>query len=504
MVDLLERIGETGGVDLLAVTAGGASVSWLELDEIASRAGEALARRGLGRGAAVGIALDGGPDAAALVVAALREGMVPVVLNRSWWPRELRAAVESIELDLNVVAEGCADAIADLGAVLRVGDEGLLAAFEAAPRADRARPARPGRPGRAGRWRPGSDAALALCSAGVWSRPTVHVLGRDQLETYWLAAEPVDAAEHADVVVAAGGFGTAAGVRLLVESLHAGRPLRYASPDRRSVLRALAATVAPAAGGGRSGAAPAETIELWCAAPLANELALTWRRDPSSAPAGRLREINVLYGPLWGRHSTLVRDVIGGSVRPVYVTAESGGPAAVDRPAPGEPAEPRRVGRAVPGIEIRVSGGGTDAGEVLEVTGPAMLRRGAGPPAGPGRDSGFVDDHQRVHVLGAQRDLITTADGPVWPSVVEEALASHRDVADVAVTARPQPGGALLVAVLVPTDRAHPPFLDDLAPALDSLEPYARPRALAIVDRLPVTASGALHRRMLAYDEASR
>jgi len=58
--------------------------------------------------------------------------------------------------------------------------------------------------------------------------------------------------------------------------------------------------------------------------------------------------------------------------------------------------------------------------------------------------------------------------------------------------------------VTVPTDPEHPPFLHDLAEPLAALAPHARPRAQAVVERLPLTGGGQVHRRMLAHDEGER
>ena len=56
----------------------------------------------------------------------------------------------------------------------------------------------------------------------------------------------------------------------------------------------------------------------------------------------------------------------------------------------------------------------------------------------------------------------------------------------------------------MPADPEHPPFLSDLQPVLADLPQAWRPRAQAIVESLPLTATGQVHRRMLAYDEVAR
>ena len=93
----------------------------------------------------------------------------------------------------------------------------------------------------------------------------------------------------------------------------------------------------------------------------------------------------------------------------------------------------------------------------------------------------------------------------MWPQLVEQVLAGDPRVADVAVAPRPDPRlGNMPVAVIVPSDPEHPPFLADLVAVLADLPEAWRPRAQAIVEILPLTATGQVHRRMLAYDEAAR
>jgi O-succinylbenzoic acid--CoA ligase len=116
-----------------------------------------------------------------------------------------------------------------------------------------------------------------------------------------------------------------------------------------------------------------------------------------------------------------------------------------------------------------------------------------------------MDTDGNLHVLGRATDLFECDGSVVWPALVELALAGHPAIADVAVVPRPDPDlGCVPVVVTVPVDPEAPPFLVDLTPRLAELPLAWRPRAQAVVERLPLTGGGQLHRRMLAYDELAR
>lgn len=107
-----------------------------------------------------------------------------------------------------------------------------------------------------------------------------------------------------------------------------------------------------------------------------------------------------------------------------------------------------------------------------------------------------------LHVHGRQGELIITGGENVWPVSVERVLATHPSVAEVAVVGRPDPEwGQRVVAMVVPTDRAHPPALPELRTwAQQELAPYAAPTGLEIVESLPRTASGKVRRHRLSDD----
>ncbi|MBX3314745.1 MAG: AMP-binding protein [Actinobacteria bacterium] len=165
---------------------------------------------------------------------------------------------------------------------------------------------------------------------------------------------------------------------------------------------------------------------------------------------------------------------------------------------------------ALPGVELRI---GSD--DEIEVRGP-MLARGLRSP--DGEVVGITDDEgwfrtgdrgrlvattggpSRLEVHGRADDLIVTGGQNVWPAPVEAAIAEHPGVAEVAVVGRPDPEwGAAVVAVIVPRPGHPVPTLTDLrAVVRDVLPAYAAPKVVEVVDTLPRTPSGKVHRLMVS------
>lgn len=114
-------------------------------------------------------------------------------------------------------------------------------------------------------------------------------------------------------------------------------------------------------------------------------------------------------------------------------------------------------------------------------------------------DAGEVGADGSVVVHGRVGDMIVTGGENVWPAAVEPVLAGHPGVTEVAVVGRPDPEwGAIVTAVVVPTDPAGPPTLDELRAHVRAVLPaHAAPRRLELVERLPRTLVGKVRRREL-------
>ncbi|MEI8002216.1 MAG: fatty acid--CoA ligase family protein [Actinomycetes bacterium] len=161
-------------------------------------------------------------------------------------------------------------------------------------------------------------------------------------------------------------------------------------------------------------------------------------------------------------------------------------------------------GVAIPGASVRL--GPADEVELLG----AMVMRGyrldpertaaAFTPDGWLRtgDVGAFDDG-RLRIVDRLRDLVITGGVNVSPVEVEQVLAQHPGVTDVAVTGAPDAEwGERVVAHVVPADPAAPLTLDDLrAWARDRLRSPQLPRELVLVTEVPRSAGGKILRRVL-------
>ncbi len=205
--------------------------------------------------------------------------------------------------------------------------------------------------------------------------------------------------------------------------------------------------------------------------------------------------------------------VLGGSARPAalpanvvstYGMTETGSGCVYD----GVPLEGVQV-RILP---ARPAGDRFNEGEIA-LRGPMLLRAyrdGTSPLDADGwlrtGDAGRLDPGGRLQVLGRLRELIISGGENVWPAAVEEVLARHPAVAEVAVAGRPdEEWGERVVAFVVPRPAGgHAgapagPVLEELRELVSAeLGVWAAPRELVVVESLPRTSIGKLRRAELA------
>ena len=94
--------------------------------------------------------------------------------------------------------------------------------------------------------------------------------------------------------------------------------------------------------------------------------------------------------------------------------------------------------------------------------------------------------------------MIVSGGENVYPVEVEEALAQHADVADVAVIGVPDGHwGEAVKALVVPRPGAQPAAEDLIAFARERLAGYKLPRSVEFVDEFPRTPSGKVLKREL-------
>jgi O-succinylbenzoic acid--CoA ligase len=143
----------------------------------------------------------------------------------------------------------------------------------------------------------------------------------------------------------------------------------------------------------------------------------------------------------------------------------------------------------------------------ISLSGPTLLRAyrdGTDPKDAAGwlrtSDLGAVDDETgRLAVWGRADDVIVTGGEKVWPDHVEALLTTDPRVDAVAVIGRPDPEwGQRVVAVVVPSDPARPPSLDELRQLVkEHLPTPCAPRELELAEQLPRTPLGKVRRAEL-------
>jgi malonyl-CoA/methylmalonyl-CoA synthetase len=166
------------------------------------------------------------------------------------------------------------------------------------------------------------------------------------------------------------------------------------------------------------------------------------------------------------------------------------------------PRKPGTVGFPFPGVELRLAA----AGEV-EVRGPNVIAGYYQRPDANAEaftddgwfrtgDLGELDDDGYLRLVGRSKDLIITGGFNVHPREVEEALATHPDVLEVAVVGRASPTWGEQVTAVVVAER--PIAIEDLrAHAAKSLAPYKVPKTIEFADELPRNALGKVLRSEL-------
>jgi long-chain acyl-CoA synthetase len=204
----------------------------------------------------------------------------------------------------------------------------------------------------------------------------------------------------------------------------------------------------------------------------------------------------------------------------LYGLTESTGGVVALEPEDHDPGGPREhllrsAGRPYPWVELRIADLATGGPVAADVVGEVWLR---GPNVTPGYfnrpaetgaaltpdgwlrtgDGGYVDENGYLFLTDRIKDMIVTGGENVYPVEVEEALAQHADVAEVAVIGVPHPHWGEAVKALVvlrPSARTRPEDL--IAFARERLAGYKLPRSVDFVTELPRTPSGKVLKREL-------
>jgi long-chain acyl-CoA synthetase len=184
-------------------------------------------------------------------------------------------------------------------------------------------------------------------------------------------------------------------------------------------------------------------------------------------------------------------------------------------------AKPRAgsVGPPLPGVDVRLVD--TDGNDVLEGDPGEILVRGANVFTGYWGDAeasarvlsdgwlhtgdvGVADADGWLALVERAKDVVIVSGFNVYPGEVEQVLAQHADVADVAVVGEPHPRtGETVVAYVVAKPGTHPDPVELLRHAGRRLARYKLPTRVELVDELPRSFAGKLLRRELSSGASS-
>lgn len=118
-------------------------------------------------------------------------------------------------------------------------------------------------------------------------------------------------------------------------------------------------------------------------------------------------------------------------------------------------------------------------------------------------DIARVDEDGYLYVVDRMKDVVIVGGENVFSLEVEEAVALHPDVADVAVVGRPDPEwGQQLVAFITPVEGAEVTAESLRAFLEPRLARYKIPREVVLREALPRNPSGKMLKHRLREDAA--
>ncbi|MFP3899230.1 MAG: FadD3 family acyl-CoA ligase [Acidimicrobiia bacterium] len=184
-----------------------------------------------------------------------------------------------------------------------------------------------------------------------------------------------------------------------------------------------------------------------------------------------------------------------------------GGTASATTPGDDPETVATTVGTPRPGFEVRIVGpGGEDVpagepGEILLRGGSIMAHylddekatAAALSPDGWLRtgDLGVIGDDGRLRIVGRSKDMFIVGGFNAYPAEIENALLGHPDIAQAAVIGIPDTRlGEVGMAFIVPRPGATPSEPDVIAWSRERMANYKVPRRVAVVDALPLNATG--------------
>ena len=458
-----------------ALVDGARTLTWGELEQAVASLAGALVARGLGSGERVGLLLPNGIEFAIAYFGVLRAGLVALPLNTAYTPTEIGYQLADSGAALVLAADSLAALAAESPVeVAGVPDLGADVPGSGEPLAD----ARGG----------AEDTAVLLYTSGTSGRPKGAMLTHRALLANLAQLSRID-----PPVVAPEDR-----VLLVLPLFH---------------VYGLNAGLGMTAYAGATGVVaerfdPVETLALVESAQVTNivgapPMYVAWSMLPRVPEAlSSLRLAISGSAPLPSSVLGTILSSTGHQVFEGYGLTETA--PVLTTALCSEVAKPGSIGRPIPGVELRLlddQGAEVDEGDPGEiVVRGANLFSGYWPDGngGPDPDGWFrtgdvaiVDDDGDLFLVDRVRELILVSGFNVYPREVEDAIAGHPDVAEVAVIGIPHPyTGETVKAFVVPNAGASPTAEDVIEYAARRLARFKCPTAVEIVTELPHSAIG--------------
>ena len=438
---------------LLAGSLGDDAVTFAELDATSNRIAHHLAAAGLGPGARLAWQGETSLDALALFAGAAKAGVVFMPVSPRFSSAETTQVLELARPD-HVVTE-----IAP-----------LLDGPATDAHLDRDLPER--------------ATHVVFFTSGSTGRPKGVVLSH---RASCLRSFPTLAAETDGGTVCMFPLFHMAGWSLALGAWQARRAIHLTAPDAPSVLETAA----------RRGASRIYLIPA------------VWHRVLEHGLAGydltSLREADTGTSATPPELIAAIRDALPHTATRVFYGSTEAGPATI-LGAADIIRKAGSVGLAQPGVSVRVAPDGEVCvrSELLmdgyfddpEATAAAIDADGWYHTG----DLGVLDDEGYLSIIGRARDVLRTGGETVSPSEVEQVLAEHPSIAEIAVVGLPdREWGEVVCAVVVCTPSQAPPTVDTLRAHCEGrLATFKHPRRVEVVVALPRTAAtGQIQRTLL-------
>ena len=183
--------------------------------------------------------------------------------------------------------------------------------------------------------------------------------------------------------------------------------------------------------------------------------------------------------------------------------------------------KPGSVGRAFPGLDVKIvddSGAALPPGEIGTIRVSAIPGYEFGYHNAPEKtaaawdsgyftvgDLGWLDEDGYLFIADRRTDLVISGGVNIYPAEVEQAIAEHPEVVDVAVFGVPDERMGQTVHAVVELRAGSSCTAEELAASLwGTLADYKLPRSVEFVDELPREPNGKIRKRELRDAYLSR